>query len=333
MGVAIGQTSVIYTGDQSVYGTAVTPDRVHEILSESLVHRENRLRSEGFGGDTLRRLRRASREVVSTYDAGGDITMEVSVNGFGRWFKHAIDGTPATSQPDVTNSPTVYLHTFELGQSLPAGLTLQKGLNDAAGSEVDHFTYVGGKILNWELSIGVDQVLQFTAGLDFRQLQTTTALATGLSYGDVQVFNFSQGTLKKDSVAVANVLDCSISGTNNLKVDRYYLGSSGLKAEPVDDAYPEVGGSLTAEFDDPAIFHDPFLSDTSMELILEFVGATISDDETYLLRVTLPDVVIVGGTPTLDGPEVVEQSVDFEARYDGTNAGVKIEYQNTDSTP
>lgn len=332
MGTATGIATKILTGEQVSYASAVTTDRAHEILSESLVYRENRLRSQGFGGSSLRRLRSASRESVSSRDSGGDISIEVPTTGFGRWLKHAIDGTPATTQPDAANSPTVYLHTFELGQALPAGLTLQKGLFDSAGVEVERFTYIGGKVLTWELAISVDQILQATFGLDFREVETTTALAS-VSYSDVTVFNFSQGTLKKDAVAVADVLDATITGTNNLKVDRYYLGSSGRKAEPIDNDYPTVDGSLTAEFSDPAIFHDPMLADTPMELVLEFVGATISDDETYLLRVTLPNVVITEGTPTVDSPEVVEQSVSFEARYDGVNPGVTVEYQTTDTTP
>ena len=59
---------------------------------------------------------------------------------------------------------------------------------------------------------------------------------------------------------------------------------------------------------------------------------TISDDEKYLCRVTLPNVVVTSGTPQVGGPDVVTQSVSFRARDNGTDAGIKVEYQNVDST-
>jgi hypothetical protein len=327
MAVALGTATTFGSGEESTYGTAATVDEWYEILSESLQFRENRLASMGIGGGSSRRLSSSSREVVSTYDAGGSVEMEVAKTGFGRWFKYMIDGTPVSALLDTT----AYSHTFALGQALPTGLTIQKGLFDAAGTEIERFTYSGGKVLSWEFSIASGQILKLSCELDFQSVETTTALAAA-TYGTPEIFTFAEGSLEIDSGAVGTVTAATVRGRNNLKTDSYYVGSGGLKGEPEDDDYAEVDGTIDAEFDDPTVFHDRLLADTAASLDLIFTGNLIEATYYESLTITVPEIKFTGGTPTVDGRGVVMQSVPWVGRDDGTNPGVTIVLQSTDTT-
>lgn len=311
---------------ESTYGTPVTVTRFAEILSESLERRNQTINSNGLRNAT-RNLRRGSRRVLSANDGGGDVNFEVATTGFGLLFNHMLGGTSTIAQQAATPA---YLQTHQLGDLTGKSLTMQKGVSQTDGT-VKPFTFHGCKILGWEFSISVDQILQLRTTVDAEDVETSTALATA-TYPTSSLFHFKQGTLSVGGSSVAQVTDASVSGTNNLKTDRFYLGSNGLKKEPLDSDYPEIGGSLTAEFVDLTTFHDRFAADSAASLELEFVGAVISGAESETLTITVPEVRFEGETPKVSGPEVNVQNVPFVGLFDGTNAGVKIEYKSTDTT-
>lgn len=318
MGAAIGSNTCIATGVESVFGTPVAMTRWTEFLSESLERRNNIITSNGIRCGSARNLRRGSRRVISSHDGGGSITMEVATTGFGRWFEHLLGGTP------VIGAGPPYLHTYAMGNLAGKSLTIQKVLRDSASTEIEAFNFHGCKILSGEFSISVDQILQLTVEIDAEDVDTTTAGAAA-SYTNPVLFNFQGGTLNVAGSPVAQVTDASIKITNNLKTDRYYLGSAGLKAEPIDSDFPTVDGSLSAEFISSATFYDRFAADSAALLTLVFTSGTSA------LTISVPEVRFTGGTPTVGGPDVVVADVPFEGQYDGTNPGCSILYTTADA--
>lgn len=319
MGAAIGSNLCLSTAEEVTFGTPVASSRWYEVLSESLERRNNILTSNGLRCGTTRTLRRGSRRVISSRDGGGDITMEVATTGFGRWFKHLLGGTP------VITGAGPYTHTQAMGDLTGKSLTIQKVLRDTASTEIEAFNFHGCKILSGEFSISVDQILQLMVSIDAEDVDTTTAGAAA-SYTNPTLYNFMGGTLNVGGSAVAAVTDASIKVTNMLKTDRYYLGSAGLKAEPIDMDFPTVEGSLSAEFISSATFYDRFAADTAAALSLVFTSGTSS------LTISVPEVRFTGGTPTVGGPDVVVADVPFEGQYDGTNSGITLTYVTPDAT-
>lgn len=319
MGAAIGSNTCLATAEEVTYGTPVAMTRWYEFLSENLERRNNVITSNGIRCGGARNLRRGSRRVISSRDGGGDITMEVATTGFGRWFKHLLGGTPV-----ITGSGP-YTHTYPLGDLSGKSMCIQKVLRDSTSAEIEAFNFHGCKILSGEFSISVDQILQLAVSIDAEDVDTTTAGAAA-SYTNPTLFNFMGGTLNVGGGAVAQVTDASIKVTNNLKTDRYYLGSAGLKAEPIDSDFPTVEGSLSAEFISPATFYDRFAADSAALMSLVFTSGTSS------LTITIPEVRFTGGTPTVGGPDIVVADVPFEGQYDGTLAGITITYVTADAT-
>lgn len=319
MGAAIGSNTCLATSEETTFGTPVLPPtRWYEFLSENLERRNNIITSNGIRCGSSRNLRRGSRRVISSHDAGGSITMEVATTGFSRWFKHLLGGTP------VVTGAGPYTHTHALGDLTGKSLTIQKVLRDTASTEIEAFNFHGCKILSGEFSISVDQILQLAVEIDAEDVDTTTAGAAA-SYTNPVLFNFQGGVLNVGGSPVAQVTDASIKITNNLKTDRYYLGSAGLKAEPIDNDFPTVEGSLSAEFISSATFYDRFAADSAAALSLVFTSGTSS------LTISVPEVRFTGGTPTVGGPDVVVADVPFEGQYDGSAAGVSIVYVTGDA--
>lgn len=332
MALGSGLGSQLGTAEESTYGTPVTVDRFHEILDESLERKNQTLTSNGIGGSSALRPRRGSRRVVSAHDGSGDVNMEVATTGFGRWFKYALwDGNPTVSQIGTSSA---YTHNYELGDlsgsgSLPTSLTVQKGVPQVDGT-VKPFTFHGCVVTAFSLGISVDQILTMGVSLDAEDVDTSTALETA-SYGTVKLFHFAQGDLKIDSVSVAQVLSANIDVNYNLKTDRFYLGSSGLKAQPKHQDWPDITGRLSADFVDLTTFHDLFTADTSAQLELIFTGDVIDAGNDESLTVTIDDVRFEGETPKVSGPDVIVQNIPLVGLWDGTNAGIKIDYVTSDT--
>lgn len=319
-----GLLTQIGTAEESTYGTPVTPSKFYELTGESLDFSKSFIESQGLRAISRNLRRRGKR---TSRSGAGDLTMEVPTVSMGRWFKHMVGGTPTSAQQGGT---AAWLHTYSLGALTGKSLTIQKGIEEAAGV-IKPFTFHGCKILGWEFGIGVDELLTLNLTIDAEDVDTSTSLAAA-SYPTLTQYDFTQGALKVAGSTVASVTAATVGGTNNLKSDNFYLGSLGLKGEPKDNDFPTVQGQLTAEFVSQATFVDRFINDTAASLVLEFTGAVISGIYSEILRITVPEVRFSGELPKVGGPDVVVTGVPYEGHYDGTNPGVKIEMQTTDTT-
>lgn len=325
-GPAVGSNSFVGTAEEVTYGTPVAGSRFYEILNESLERRNNIIVSNGIRAGT-RNLRRGSRRALSSRDGGGSISLEHATTGFGRWWKHTLGGTPSFVQQGAT---TAWLQTHTMGDLTGKSQTIVKSLRDASGNEIETFNFHGCKVLSAKWSISVDGLLQLEVGVDAEDVDTTTAMPA-VSYGATKIFRFSQGRLKVAGAEVATVTSAEGTIANALKTDRYYLGSAGLKKEPVDNDFPTHTGSLNAEFNSPVDFYDRFAADSGAELVMEFLGDTIAGAHVETCRITVPEVRFTGTTPKIAGLDVIAQQVPWEGQFDGTNAGTKVELMSTDT--
>lgn len=311
-------------GEESTWATAVTPTRFVEFVSdtmerENVIATSNGIRSgHRYGGQGRR---------VARHQAAGSITAEISRTGFGVFFEYLLGAVNS-----VNTVGTVWTHTITPGSLLGKSLTLQKGVQKADGT-VQAFTYPGSKIVAAELSVAQDGLLMCTFDVDAQQEVTGTALASA-TYATPVVFTYSEGTLKKDGVAVASVRSVpSLRIQNNLLTERFFLGNTGLKAEQINVPFDEISGSLDVEFRNLTDFYNAFAADTALTLVLEFVGGVIEGAHNYTFRVTINNARIEGETPKVTGPELVYQTVPFVGIDHATLPAVEIVYKTTDTAP
>lgn len=327
-GPAVGLETVFGCAVESSYGTPVTVDRFYEILGGESLKRQNRtLVSQGMRGGA-RNLRRGSRRVVSGRDAAGNVPMEVATTGFGRLFQQLLGTAPVITS--LGGSPTAYSHVYAMGSVLGRSMTLQKQIRDAGGTVIETLTYPGSKMVAATFSISVQQILQFVPTFDCQDERTDIAAAAA-SYTTQKLFTFAGASLTIAGSPAANVLDASVTVTNPEKVDRFYLGNQGLKAEPVDNDFPAVGGSFRAEVLD-ATLYNLFVNDTPAAMVLTFVGDTISGSNHETLTITVPEIHLTGETAQVAGPGVIEQTLPWEGAADpASDPGVTITYITKDA--
>jgi hypothetical protein len=314
---------------ETTYGTAVVVDTFLEFTSETLRRRQNIGGSDGIRPST--RLGRGSTRRITRNWAEGTVNFEVATEKFGRLFKVGL-GAVSTAQPEETNSPTVYLHTFTPGTLTGKSLTLQKGV-EANDGTVFAFTYPGSKISGFGFSQDPDGVLQMATDFLARQEVSSTALATA-NYSAPDVFHYAQGTVLIDDVTNSNVISfSSVRYQNNFPIDRLFkLGNAGLMAEPLNRPRDTLGGTLRIEFEDRDDFYEAFAADTSVEIRLDFEGDAIDDTYNNLLKLTIADARFTGETPQIPNTDVIVVDVPFTAWDPASGDAFTIEYQNTEST-
>jgi hypothetical protein len=328
-GSVVGNESVWATGVETTYGTGVTPDRFYEFLNETIKRKNNVLQSKGLRPG--RHMQRGSRRVIASHDAAGDATLEVATNGFGRQFQQILGGTPTFTAGSGGNAAAI-THVYPMGKVAGVSQTLQKQLYDAAGNLITTLTYPGSKIMAAEFSISVTAgILQVKLTFDCRDELNSTAAATA-SYTTTRLFNFEQGSLSIAGSPVVNILDATIKFENPQDVNRYFLGSAGLKAEPADSDYPKVSGTLAAEIVDESLW-TLFKNDTAAALSLPFVGGIVPGASTTHESVTfgVPEVHLTGETPTVAGIGVQKVSIPYEGAFDGTDVDATITYVTSDT--
>jgi hypothetical protein len=114
------------------------------------------------------------------------------------------------------------------------------------------------------------------------------------------------------------------------KTDRYGLGATALKSEPISNDYMRPTMTLGLEFKDLTAYSQ-FTGDTSAQVICDFQGPIINATFHEQIKFTMAASKMVGDTPNVGGPDVLEFDAPFEVYDDGTNPPVKIEYCSIDS--
>ncbi len=326
---------------ESTYGTAVTVDRFAEFNSESLSWEPTWLEPSGLRAGT--KFKRASRLVQSRQTVSGSIELEHATRNMGALWKLALGSTVTT--PTVVLG-SAYKQVHVPGDYIGKSATFQVGRPEPSGTVRAH-TYAGCKVAGWEFSCSDGEYATLSLDIEGRSEATATALATASYVAGMEVFNFSQVTVFKlggtastaagettiaSGVTVPTVVTgITLSGETPMATERYGLGNAGLKNEPLENDTPTVTGTLSAEWD-RTTFYDLFKANTTTALELKFEGSVISGTDKNTLSFILPAVKFKMVAPNVDGPDVIQADVDFEAYSDETNPAIQVKLISADST-
>lgn len=359
---ASGLSGQVGTVAESTYGTPVTVTRFYEFLSENFQFNPAFL--DGMGLKAGQAYNRATRTVVSQKDVNGDLTMEHTsgeaatavADSMGFWWKYAL-GSAFTTPTVVLGTAYQQIHTN--GSKAGQFLTVQVGRPQISGVTVQPFTYTGVKITDWEFSCNDNQIAQLKVTCDGRDEGTSTGLAAASYPTPNGLFAFSHastmtlgGTASTSSGltsisggsslgSLVNGID--ITGSTPMKVDRYGLGNSGLKGEPIENAIPTITGTLSTEFFSRTELYDVFKANTTQPLQIDFTkfdsagndaNGVASGPNPFRLSIILPSVRFKTGAVNVNGPDVVPQSIGFQAYDDGsgTNPVIQVRIVSKEQT-
>jgi len=324
MAIGSGIGSQLGIATETTFNNSVTVTRFYEFTSENIAY--NKKIAVGLGLRAGGQLPRSQRRVVTTFDAGGDITLDLPTKGLGLLLSHAMGSVPSA----VTTTTGVYSYSFTLGDVYGRSMTAQVGVPQYGGT-VTPKTVSGAKIQSFELGVAVGGIATGKFVLDAASLTTTTSLATASYTAATNLFHFAQGAITLDATPIANVKDFTLTVDNTLKQDRYNLGASGAKAEQVINGFRKISGKLTAEFTDTTLF-SKFDSGSNAAIVLTFTGAVIANAQSEKLTITIPVAKFNADTPNVASPGVIDLAMTFEVYDDGTNAPLTIAYQTSDSS-
>lgn len=315
-------------GAESVYGTAVTPNRTFEFNSEGIAEAYARVESEALRVGQY--TSRSDRWTPYFSGAAGPVQMDVMTKGFGIWLTHMLGGI-ATS---AVGGDGQYVHTASVADLLGKSLTLQVNRPFSPSGTNQAFTYEGGKVTEWELANSVEGNLVLDVGMDFQQVSTTTALATAAYPASMDNFTWAGGEILIGGAAY-DVTEFSVSCNNNLDVDRRQIRLNTDKKEPT-GGKREIAFSLSADFDSLANRNRAASATRAGALaaiVSRWVGPIVIGGTTYPeIKVTIAAGRFDEWSAAVGGPEAITQELSGIGLYDGTNTPVKIEYTSSDST-
>lgn len=342
MGVGSGLGAQLVIGEESGYGGSATLDHSYEFDSESLAFNPTWLTSTGLhgGGD----FPRGARTVQSVVESAGSIPLDFTTNKMGLLVKHMLGSTPTVTQ---IGSTAAWKQIHQVGSLTGKSLAAQVGRPQTDGT-VKPFTNVGSKILQWALSCNAQQLLKLALDLNCQNEVTSTGLAAFSPVAAAVTFNWKQsqillgGTASTTSgvVAIAGgtalttlVTGFTLTGANPMKTDRYGMGGSGLKSEPLANAFRDgYSLALDGEFTSQSEIYDPFKAQTKPPVEIIFTGGAIGGGNNFLVDIVIPQVVLKKAAPTVGGPDVVTQSIQMDITDDGVNAApIQITIVSTDT--
>lgn len=317
---------------ESAFGTPTGPvSKFFEVDKVDLKKIKNTSQGGGLAAGRMAQL--GIRRKVTTTAASGTVTMDVTNKLMGLLLQ-ALCGTSVT--PVIVGAGPGYTQTHALAvDTAGKSLTMQVGvpMTDATTAAM---TYKGCKILSAEFTCETDGILKVTFEIDARELDEATALATASYSVAASSISWALGALKIGALGsetqVQGVKSFSVKIERSMKVDRFYVGSGGKKAEPITNDWLKVSGTFNADFMSKADFSTRFHDDTSFSTIWEFIGPAIAGGAFETFRIAIPMAFLDGDTPGPDGPDVVSGAFPFTALLDGTNPLATITTVSTDVT-
>lgn len=308
---------------ESVWGTPVTVDRFLDMISESIETEVETLGETFLGQQNL--TVGAARTIQK--GASGDLELPFMTKGMGVLLKHML-GAAASAQVGATGE---YKHTFtqDAAGHRGLGLTVQIG-RPMVGGTVQPFTFAGGKVTGWEISLEANGALTVTPSFAFASVATATALASpSYASGRVQ-FVAGNATLSWGGADIC-VNQFTITSDRDVDLERYCTSST-VRKEPL--LTGQIGYQVEAEGEFTSLDqYNDFVAGTVKALVITIEGDTIPDETNpYKLVITIPAARLVdGASPTVEGPEIVPQPLTFEALSNGSDEIITIDYHTDDT--
>jgi len=340
----------------ATYGVSPTLTGAHfyAIKSESLKSKKVTAQGEGLFSGAL--SPQASRRVLSGWDAGGGIAMELPTRNLQQWLFPMFGSYGQTASALTEDSSTLaYSAIHAPGPLQGHSFTVQKGLATVDGT-VEPFTYTGCKISEWEISVEKHGIAQLALTLAaYNELAgsgnsdplngsvpslLTYAKPIGSVFHWAQASLYTGGTCSTTSgvttvsspVKSANVRSVSIKQTAPLDLDRYMLGSAGFRAEPIDNGLRQIEVSFEVEWLSSEAFYNSYAADTPTALELALVGPVIgSGSDHSALTILIPEMFLDGEPPSAAGTQVITQKIPLAGLDDGSNNVIQATYWTLDS--
>jgi len=280
---------------ESVYGTPPASGYFKmPFASATLGAEQPLLESEllGYGRDPLAPIKDA-------LTSDGDVVVPIDAIGFGYWLKATF------GEPTTTGAEAPYSHEFRSGSWTLPSLAIEIGM-----PEVPRFAMYAGCVVD-QLSWQMTRSGLLTASVSLIAQGETPAAATGAGTPTeiaLQRFGHFNGAIKRDGVALGNVVSTQITYGNNL--DRIETIRADGKIDGADPSMAMLSGSMEVRFADTTLM-DQAINGT--DCALEFAYSLPTGES---LTFTAHSVYLPRPRVEIGGPQGVQATFDWQAAKD-----------------
>jgi hypothetical protein len=360
MGVFVnsGIGAQIIMAPETTYGVAASlaAAQPYEFNNESLALKKTIVQGKGLHAGGLHN--RGARRVLTNYATAGSIAMDLPTRYLNQLL-YQMFGSKGQANAALTEDGVTlaYKAIHAPGSMLGSSMTIQKGVPSVDGTVANPFTYVGQKMVDWEIAVATGAIATLTTNWDGRNElggagnndplnASVPALGTFTEFANNNVFHFRQATLLTGgtctttsgvttvagAVVAGNVRSANVKYTFKLDTSRYFLGSAGFKAEQIENDYRDITGQFVVEWLNNEAMYNAFLADTPTALELQFQGPLIGTGSDHSsLTILIPQVFLEGEAPKVGGPAVVTQTVPFTGLDDNVNNPIQATYYTLDT--
>jgi hypothetical protein len=342
---------------EATYGVSPTLTGAHFYAikgGESLKGKKVTAQGEGLFSGALHP--KAARRVLTGWDAGGAVSMELPARNLQQWlfpmFGSYGQAASALTEDGVT---LAYSAVHAPGPLQTHSFAVQKGVPSVDGTVMPS-TIVGCKISEWELSVAKHGIAELAVTIMARNellgagnsdplnVAVPSLVAYSTPIGGVfhwaEASLYTGGTCSTTSgvttvsapVKTANVRNVSIKYTIPLDGDRYEMGNAGFRSEPIDNGLRVIIVSFEVEWLSSAAMYNAYAADTPTALELTLIGPSIGSGSDFsTLTILVPEMFFNGEPPDIQGTQVVTQKIELAGLDDGTNNVIQATYWTLDS--
>lgn len=315
MAYARGAGSQLQIGLEQTWGTAATPNRLLNFLSENIKFNIERIQEE-----SILAQKTARQQDVMGYSTSGPVETILKPENAKEIFYLAL-GVEASPSLKMGTSG-VYRHAYTLADH-DASLPSFTAIVDRKAA-VPKFT--GNKISTLKLAAKAKDYLRASLELKGRTEEAGT-LVSGLEFPTKRSFRFVNGKLTLDGSDFVNVTSVEVTLDNSLDDGEHTLGSGYFPTEMEhNERKVMVNAECFFDSDSNAVRESKYKVDgATAAFVLEFITPDdIEPGEPFLIRVTLPLVTITTADVNVAGKDKMRMALEGVA-LEGDAEAITIE--------
>jgi hypothetical protein len=321
-GIGGGLGGSVGIAAESTYGTWVTPTRFIEVRDFKMQERPKI--SQGTGLAYGRFIDLGSRRRETWTDAGGTLDLEFLNSGMALLLVNAMGSNATLAQIGTTSA---YSLTANIGTPDNQNYMSMQALVPNTAGTLFQQNFHGCKVTKVTWTIDRDNPLMWSLDIDSQQVSTSESQATPSYTANTRTFTFQGMNFKVGAFGSEATIDgvkkMTVSIERGLEVNRIYMGQAS-KSEPVTNAVVKVTGSADVDLTatNKSVLWDLFHSQAAIpSIVMQFVGNAIGSSGSSDTLTLNPTNVYIdsGGTPELDGPDLVQATLNWSGLIDTSN--------------
>lgn len=316
--MSIGLGADLMIKQETVYGTAVTPDVAQDFISEGFAQS-----GEGvLMPKTCNGTRSLKVVLPGPYKIGGSLELLAKMEGVIPWLMKGLFGQVSTT--DLTGG--AYRHTFTpSNSSTPISFTVY------VDKEAGQFLFPGTVVSGITIGASVEKEVTISADMMSQKVQSTTALEA--TYSDVRELIWSDAVVTLNGVSNLDVENMSFTISQDIEMVPTHNGTRFIK-RAVSKGF-NVSGEFNIEFNDmtevrrlwgatDATSPQNTVLEGTLNVAWTSPDEIGSSGQYYALDLDFPAIFYTKGDPPVPAPDArIMQAIGFVAKLD-SEAGYDV---------